>query len=246
MAWSADGSADIDGSHSIARQLRVVHDNIGRAAERVGRQPSSVRLIVVTKGVPVGRVQQAVEAGARCIGENRLQEALPKITALSGLREDLSWHFLGRLQRRKVKAVVGTFEMIHSVDRLELAAEIDQRAKAIGAEQPVLLEVNLGEESSKTGFRPSEVADVMPALDAMTSLRVVGLMAIPPYSPHAEAARPYFRELRELTRSLAGLQLERVRMNELSMGMSHDYEIAVEEGATMVRVGTAIFGARDG
>lgn len=246
MSWSVDGSADIEGSHSIARQLRAVQDNIGRAAERVGRQPSSVRLIVVTKGVPVGRVQQAVEAGARCIGENRLQEALPKITALSGLREDLSWHFLGRLQRRKVKAVVGTFEMIHSVDRLELATEIDQRARAIGTRQAVLLEVNLGGESSKAGFDPSEVADLMPALDAMSSLQVEGLMTIPPYSPNADAARPYFRELRELARSLGGLRWERVRMNELSMGMSQDYEIAVEEGATMVRVGTAIFGARDG
>lgn len=243
---SSDGSADLEGSHAIARRFRVVCENISRAATRVGRPANSVRLIVVTKGVPIRCVEQAVEAGARCIGENRLQEARPKITALSAVQEGVSWHFLGRLQRRKVKAVVGTFELIHSVDRLELAEEIDRRARAIGARQPVLLEVNLGGEPNKAGFGPAEVADLMPTLDAMPSLQVEGLMAIPPYAPDPEAARPYFRQLRELSRSLGGLQLELVHMNELSMGMSQDYEIAVEEGATLVRVGTAIFGARDG
>ncbi len=215
------------------------------AAERVGREPRSVRLIVATKGVSVDRIAEAVEAGARWIGENRLQEALPKIEALHAVRSDLSWHFIGRLQRRKVRAVVGTFDMIHSVDSLELAAEIDRRAHLAGLMQKVLLEVNLAAEPTKAGFQPSQLADALPRLDTLGSIEILGLMAIPPFSRDAEAARPHFRSLRELAQSLARLALQRVRFQELSMGMSQDYEIAVEEGATMVRIGTAIFGARD-
>lgn len=226
--------------------LHVVRDNIRRAAERVGRDPASIRLVVVTKGVPVENLAQAVREGARCIGENRLQEALPKIAALRAAGQDVSWHFIGRLQRRKVRAVVGTFGMIHSLDSLELAAEIEWRAEAMGLRQKVLLEVNLGEEAAKGGFRREELKEALPALAALRSLQVEGLMTIPPYSPEPESARPYFRELRELARSLEGLQQGCIGMHELSMGMSQDYEIAVEEGATMVRVGTAIFGARRG
>lgn len=220
-------------------------DNISRAATRVGRDPRAVRLIVATKGVPVDRIARAIEAGATWIGENRLQEALPKIAALASIRPDLRWHFIGRVQRRKVKAVVGTFEMIHSVDSVDLADEINRRACAARVNQKVLLEVNLGKEPSKAGFRATEVEGVLPVLDTMPSLDVRGLMAVPPYSPNPEATRHSFRRLRELAASLGRLPLERVRMDELSMGMSQDYEIAVEEGATMVRVGTAIFGPRD-
>lgn len=229
----------------ISRQLRDVLNNISRAAKRVGREPSSVRLIVVTKGVPLEKIRQAVEAGTHDIGESRLQEALPKIEALAGCQRDIAWHFIGRLQRRKVRAVVGVFDMIQSVDSLELAAEINRRAQASGVSQKILLEVNLGEESSKGGFCQSAVREVLPMLDRMSSLQVEGLMAIPPFSPDAEAARPYFRSLRGLAEVCATQQLEHIRMHELSMGMSQDYEIAVEEGATMVRVGTAIFGERE-
>lgn len=236
--------ADVIQSDVIARNVRTVLDNIRRAAQRVSRQPETIRLLAATKSVSADRILEAIQAGVRILGENRLQEALPKIDAV-GPREGLSWHFIGRLQRRKVKAVVGLFGLIHSVDSLELAAEIDRRAGEAGLRQAVLLEVNIGGEASKTGFTPAGVADALAVIDRMPNLGVKGLMAIPPPTAEAEGARPYFRRLRELARSLASPTLHRVRLEELSMGMSQDYEIAVEEGATLVRVGSAIFGARD-
>ena len=229
-------------SDRIAGNVRDIVERISRAAIRAGRRPDTICLVAVTKSVPVERIRPAVEAGVRICGENRLQEALPKIGALGG--RDLRWHFIGRLQRRKVKAVVGTFELIHSVDSMELAAEIDRRAKEAGLQQGVLLEINVGREATKTGFSPDEAANVVAALDAMPNLAVRGLMAIPPPAQSADAARPYFQAMRELARSLASPHLHRVRMEELSMGMSRDFEVAVEEGATMVRIGTAIFGER--
>ncbi len=201
--------------------------------------------MAVTKSVPVERIRPAIDAGVRLIGENRLQEAVPKIDALGGVR-DIRWHFIGQLQRRKVKAVVGTFELIHSVDSVELAAEIDRRAGDAGIRQRVLLEINVGREATKAGFAPDEVAQAVTALEAMPNLAVQGLMAIPPPGPDAESSRPYFRALRELAGALASRDLRRVRMEELSMGMSQDFEVAVEEGATLVRVGTALFGGRHG
>lgn len=232
-------------SDSIARNGRHVLERIRQAAIRAGRRPDAVHLVAVTKSVPVERISLAVDAGARIFGENRLQEALPKIAALGGGR-GLQWHFIGRLQRRKVKAVVGTFEMIHSVDSVDLAAEIDRRAADAGIQQNVLLEVNAGGEATKAGFSPDEAANAVTTLDAMPNLSVRGLMVIPPPGPDAEASRPYFRAMRELARSLASPRLTRVRMEELSMGMSRDFEVAVEEGATLVRIGTAIFGERHG
>lgn len=229
---------------AIARNVRAVLDRIGRAANRAGRKPEAIRLVAVTKTVPAERIRAAVDAGVRLLGESRLQEALPKIEALRGL--GVHWHFIGRLQRRKVKAVVGTFAMIHSVDSLALATEIDRRAGEAGLRQDVLLEINVGGEATKTGFSPDEAANAVAALDALPNVAVRGLMAIPPPGPDAEAARPYFRAMRELAGSLAGRGLRRVRMEELSMGMTGDFEVAVEEGATMVRIGTAIFGARHG
>lgn len=237
-------NGDATGADAIAGHVREVLERISRAADRAGRRPDTIRLVAVTKSVPVERIRPAVEAGVRIIGENRLQEALQKIEALGG--RDLRWHFIGRLQRRKVKAVVGKFELIHSVDSVELAAEIDRRAREAGLQQGVLLEINVGREATKTGFSPDEAADAVAALDAMPNLAVKGLMAIPPPAPGADAARPHFQAMRELARSLASPRLKRVRMEELSMGMSRDFEVAVEEGATMVRIGTAIFGERHG
>lgn len=229
---------------AIARNVREVLDRIARAATRAGRKPESVRLVAATKTVPVERIRVAVNAGVRLFGESRLQEALPKIEALRGC--DVEWHFIGRLQRRKVKAVVGTFAMIHSVDSLELATEIDRRAEEAGLRQDVLLEINVGGEATKAGFSPDEAADAVSALDVLPNVAVRGLMTIPPPGPDPEASRGYFRTLRELAASLGGRGLRRVRLEELSMGMSGDFEVAVEEGATMVRIGTAIFGARHG
>jgi pyridoxal phosphate enzyme (YggS family) len=239
---------DIGDPHVIARNVRSVLEHIRRAALRAGRQPDEIRVIAATKSVPPEQIRYAIEAGVRILGENRLQEALPKITALasSGTGNGLSWHFIGRLQRRKAKAVVGLFELIHSVDSLELAAEIDRRAREANLRQPVLLEVNIGGETSKAGFSPSAVVEALTAVDAMPNLSVAGLMTVPPPAAEPEAVRPCFRRLRELAHALAGRGWQRVRLDELSMGMSQDYEIAVEEGATMVRIGTAIFGARPG
>jgi len=237
-------NGDPSSADAIARNVREVLERIGRAAARAGRRPETVCLVAATKTVPVARIRHAVGAGVRILGESRLQEALPKIEALEG--RDVRWHFIGTVQRRKVKAIVGAFAMIQSVDSLDLAVEIDRRAGDAGIRQAVLLEINVGGEPTKAGFSPGGVADAVAALDALPNLAVQGLMAIPPPGGDAEASRPYFRAVRELARSLAGPALKRLRMEELSMGMSGDFEVAVEEGATMVRVGTAIFGERNG
>ena len=227
---------------TIADRVRSIVDEIRHAAVRAGRNPESVRLLAASKTVSVERVREAVDAGIWHLGENRLQEALPKIEALD--REGVVWHFIGTLQRRKVKSVVGRFETIHSVDSLALAEEIARQAKSAGLRQRVLLEVNLGEESSKGGFAPAALVQVLPRLNELEQLDVRGLMAIPPPTATAEAARPYFRQLRELAQALTAQGCRNINMQELSMGMSHDFAVAVEEGATYVRVGTAIFGAR--
>lgn len=232
--------ADAQESDAIARNVRTVLANIRQAALRAGRDPESVRLIAATKSVPPDLVRSAVAAGVRILGENRLQEALPKIEAI-GSREGVAWHFIGRLQRRKVKAVVGRFQVIHSVDGLDLAEEINRRAAEAGLVQAVLIEVNVGGEATKGGLAPASVAGTVAAMQAFPNLSVQGLMAVPPLATDPEAARPHFRRLRELAASLAHQGVK-----ELSMGMSQDYAVAVEEGATMVRVGTAIFGARRG
>jgi pyridoxal phosphate enzyme (YggS family) len=227
---------------SIGDRLRCVLDQIGRVAQAAGRPPDSVRLVAATKTVPVERIREAITAGLRYAGENRLQEALPKILALKG--DPIRWHFIGQLQRRKVRDVVGAFELIHSVDSLELAAEIDRRAGASGLRQDVLLEVNVGRETTKAGFRPDELPAILPQFAGLHHLGVRGLMAIPPPAEEAEQARPFFRLMCQLAGDLSRLNVQGVSMEELSMGMSHDYVVAVEEGATIVRVGTAIFGAR--
>ncbi len=227
---------------TIAARVRTVLDEIYRAAVRRGRSPDAIRLVAVSKTVSVERLREALDAGIRHVGENRLQEALPKIESLG--REGVAWHFIGALQRRKVRSLVGRFGTIHSVDSLALAEEIDRRAQDAGLRQRVLLEVNLGREISKSGFEPAALLAALPALNELGSLDVHGLMAIPPPSSTAEAARPYFRRLRELGQTLTAQGCGNINMQELSMGMSHDYPVAVEEGATYVRVGTAIFGAR--
>lgn len=228
---------------SIASNINAVLEGIRLAAVRAGRRPDAVRLIAATKSVPAQQIRQAIDAGVRILGENRLQEALEKMSAI-GPRDDVTWHFIGRLQRRKVKEVVGRFSLIHSVESLELAAEIDRRAAMAGIQQAVLVEVNIAGEPTKAGFAPSSVHAALEMLDSLPHLAVKGLMTVPPLAQDPEQSRPHFRRLRELAGSLADTGFKRIRLDELSMGMSHDYGIAVEEGATMVRVGTAIFGER--
>ncbi|GKS57171.1 UPF0001 protein [Nitrospira sp.] len=233
----------VDGNgENIGRRIEAIRAALRAAARRAGRDASSVRLLAATKTVSVDRVRTALAAGLRLFGENRLQEAMPKIEALAS--EPIEWHFIGRLQRRKVKQVVGRFALIHSVDSVELAEEINRRAEGAGLIQPVLLEVNVAGEASKGGFAPHTVAEILPALAAMPHLSVRGLMTIPPYTEDPEGSRSAFRSLRALSVELSRKGMAGMAFDELSMGMSNDFAVAVEEGATIVRIGTALFGAR--
>jgi PLP dependent protein len=229
--------------NTIAGNVSRILDNIRSAALRSGRRADAIRLVAATKLVSVERIKEAVSAGVTIFGENRLQEALPKIEQLG--HEAVAWHFIGRLQRRKVKAVVGRFALIHSVDSIELAEEINRRAEEAGMRQSVLLEVNIAGEGTKGGFAPLAIADACGRLGSLPHVAVKGLMTVPPLNPDSAQTRVYFRQLRELAQSLTGSGLVTINMDELSMGMSADYQVAVEEGATLVRIGTAIFGARD-
>jgi pyridoxal phosphate enzyme (YggS family) len=227
---------------TIAERVQLVLSKIRSAADKVGRPPGSIRLVAATKTVTVDRIQDGIGAGLSILGENRVQEAVPKIAALK--QAQVRWHFIGQLQRRKVRSVIGLFDLIHSVDSLDLAQTIDRRAGEAGCCQDILLEVNIGGEPTKAGFRPDDLVSLVPTMPGLSHIRIKGLMAIPPPVANAEMARPYFRKLRDVVTRIAALSIPSVTMDELSMGMSNDYEVAVEEGATFVRVGTAIFGAR--
>lgn len=220
-------AAVIDVAGNVAR----VRERIVRAARRVGRAPEEVLLVGISKLVDVEPIRRALAAGLPALGENRVQEAREKIGALG---RPVPWHMVGHLQTNKARDAVLLFDLIHSVDRLELARELDRRAAGRVAE--ILVQVNLAGEATKGGFAPDELKSALEALAGLSRLRVRGLMAIPPPVEHGEQARGWFRRLREL-RDGAGLE-------HLSMGMSDDFEVAVEEGATIVRVGTAIFGPR--
>ncbi|MFI5331547.1 MAG: YggS family pyridoxal phosphate-dependent enzyme [Desulfobaccales bacterium] len=222
----------------IAQNLEEVRRRMAAAARRAGRDPGQVRLVAVSKTVPVELIRQAVAAGQRLFGENYLQEARGKIEALG---EAASWHFIGHLQSNKAKAAVNRFELIHGVDRLKLARALDAAAASAGTIQKILMQVNLAGEASKSGTSPEAAAELQREISQLPHLRLVGLMTMPPFLD-PEAVRPYFRALRELR---DGLQdLGGTPLPELSMGMSGDFEVAIEEGATLVRVGTAIFGSR--
>ena len=227
----------------LSTKIQAIRERMRRAAERAGRDPSDVRLVAATKYVEASRVLDAIRAGLTICGENRWQEAQAKMQAV-GERGDVEWHFIGRLQRRKLKWLVGRFNLIHSVESLEQAEEIQRRAHERHTSQAVLLEVNVGGEESKGGFSPDALSSAVSQIDAFPSVCVQGLMTVPPWNPDPELMRPYFQRLKQLAELISSLPLQRVHMRELSMGMSNDFEIAVEEGATLVRVGTALFGPR--
>ena len=226
----------------ISHNLESVHTRIADAARKSGRPPESVRLIAVSKEITDDKIIEARKAGAVLFGENKVQEALDKIERLAG--ENIRWHFIGHLQKNKVKQVVGRFEMIHSIDSLELAEAVHKKSMDLGVMTPVLVQVNISGEESKFGISPGELEGLLRPVSRLPGIRVEGLMTIPPFDPDPEKSRPYFVRLRELRDRCAGLVIENISMDELSMGMSNDFEVAVEEGATMVRVGTAIFGPR--
>jgi pyridoxal phosphate enzyme (YggS family) len=227
---------------SVAQNVARVQERIRQAALRVGRDPASVRLVAAAKTVEVARVRAAIAAGVRIIGENYLQEARRKMGQLG--HETVEWHLIGTLQRNKVRYIFDLFDMLHAVDRLELAEEIHRRGARLGRRMPVLLEVNVGGEMSKSGFSPEALLQAVETLVGYTSLQVCGLMTVPPPTATPEAARPFYRTLRELRDLLVSRGIEGLECSELSMGMTADFEVAIEEGATLVRVGTAIFGPR--
>ncbi|MGH7348987.1 MAG: YggS family pyridoxal phosphate-dependent enzyme [Candidatus Rokuibacteriota bacterium] len=213
--------------------LGRVQEAMARACARAGRSPDQVLLIAVSKTIDADRVRLAVAAGVAALGENRVQEAREKIETLG---RPVPWHLIGSLQTNKARDAARLFDWIHSVDRLELARELSRRAHGAERVINVLLQVNLGDEPQKGGVAPAEVKRLCDAVAGLPGLRVRGLMAIPPAAPTPEATRPHFRALHQLRDELG--------LDHLSMGMSADYEVAIEEGATMVRVGTAIFGPR--
>lgn len=227
---------------TVETRVQSVLAKIRAATEKAGRPAGSVRLVAATKTVAIPQIAEGVRAGLSILGENRVQEALTKIPAFN--HSQVQWHLIGQLQRRKVRSVVGVFNLIHSVDSLELAQEIDRRAGDAGHKQDVLLEVNIGNEPTKAGLRPDDVPDVVSVMARLPHVSIKGLMAIPPPTGDPESARPYFRKLNGLAKLIDAQHLPSVKMEELSMGMSNDYEVAIEEGATLVRVGSAIFGAR--
>jgi pyridoxal phosphate enzyme (YggS family) len=226
----------------VAAALQRVRERIDAAAERAGRDPGGVTLVAVSKGHPPSLIREAIAAGQQDFGENRVQEAAAKYKELG---TEVRWHFVGRLQRNKVKDLVGWVDLIHSVDRPELAAEIGNRAAATGAPQEVLAEVNVTGDRGRGGVMPAGLAPLLEEAATVAGVRVTGLMAMAPIVSSPEGARPYFRRLARL-RDEAATRFPHLGIHHLSMGMSQDYEVAVEEGATLVRVGEAIFGRRPG
>ena len=230
-------------AENIRERLAQVRDQIARAAERANRKPDEITLIAVSKTFDSSTVQRAVDAGALDLGENRVQEAAEKVQAVEG--ERLRWHLIGHLQSNKARLAVRAFQFIHTVDSGELAARLDRIAGEEGRRPAVLVQVDLAHEATKSGADEAELPRIVEALDAAQHLEFRGLMTLPPFFERAEQARPFFRRLREILDQLNSNRSPERRLTELSMGMSHDFEVAIEEGATMVRVGTAIFGARD-
>jgi len=230
---------------SISDNIARVKQRISDVAARVGRNPNSITLMAVSKVVEPERIHQAYEAGIRVFGENRVQEFADKTSAVQDLAQ-AEWHLIGHLQSNKANKASGLFHAIDSVDSVRLAQKLDQAAQQAGKILPILLEINVGGEENKSGIAPDspELEELLNAASGLQNLQVQGLMTIPPYTEDPEGARTYFRKLRDLRDQIAARKFPGIRMEVLSMGMSHDFEIAIEEGSTCIRVGTAIFGER--
>ncbi len=225
----------------IEDNIREIRENIAEAALKSGRKPSEVQLMAVTKTVDDDRILEAIEAGVDIMGENYVQEAKRKIEKMD---VNVKWHMIGYLQSNKAKYAVKLFDMIHSVDRMGLATELDKRSAAAGRVTDILVEVNVSGEESKSGIPADRAQDLITQISMLENLSIRGLMTMPPWFDDPEDARPYFIALRKLRDEIITENINGVEMRELSMGMSGDYRVAVEEGATIVRIGTAIFGAR--
>lgn len=227
----------------LASAFAAIHETMASACRRAGRKPESVQLLAVSKTQSALAIDQAAAVGQRIFGENRVQEARDKVALVR--QPELQWHLIGPLQRNKVKIAVQLFHMIQSVDSLELAREIDRR---MPPEQvmPVLLQVNIGGESQKSGMAPQDLEGVLTDIAQLPHLSVRGLMTVPPFTDDAQETRPFFREMAKLAQDMGALNLPGVSMDTLSMGMSHDFAVAIEEGSTLVRIGSLLFGSRQG
>lgn len=228
-------------STTIAANIAVINERIARAAARAGSDPESIRLMAVSKTVEPERIRMALEAGITLLGENYVQEAREKIPSIGRATQ---WHMIGHLQTNKVKYVVNLFDWVHSVDRAELAQELNKRALQNDRRLNVLIEVNVSGEASKSGIAPQQAAGLARLISTLPGLNLQGLMTMPPYPDNPEDSRPYFVALRNLRDEIRKAAIPGISMDELSMGMTDDFEIAIEEGATIVRVGRAIFGER--
>jgi len=228
----------------VSQNLLHVQERVNKAAEHIGVCPDDISLVLVSKRIAAEKVQEAASSGGIVFAENRVQEAKNKIPQIQG--DNLEWHMIGHLQKNKINAALKLFNMIQSVDSVDLAKALDASAERQGIEfVKCLLQVNIGEESTKGGMESAKVFDMLGEISACTRLRVQGLMAIPPFCAEPEDSRQYFREMRKLWDRAKQLSLPNLDMKFLSMGMSHDFDIAIEEGSNMVRVGTSIFGERD-
>ena len=225
----------------IAKRLEDVCKRIDDAANAAGRNSGSIRLVAVSKTYPASAVLEAYQAGQRVFGENYVQELIAKAAEIS---EPVEWHFIGHLQSNKVRQIAGLVTLIHSVDRLSLAEEISRQWGKLGKICDILVQVNISGESTKSGTTEDGAVSLIADIAALPYVRIVGLMTMPPFFDEPDLARPCFAELKRLSSRIADLDLPGVQMNELSMGMSGDFEAAIREGATLVRVGTAIFGER--
>ena len=229
--------------NEIERNLREIRERIERAARAAGRSPEGVQLVAVSKTFPVESISSAISAGQTCFGENRVQEAEPKIRALCDLHR-LEWHLVGHLQSNKARKACELFDVIHSLDGIRLAEKLSQACLEIGRQISVLLQVDLGDEETKFGADPAQVRGIVETVSDLKGIRLDGLMTMPPFFEDPRQARAYFARLRELLESLESERPGCLGRRHLSMGMSHDFEVAIQEGATMVRIGTSIFGAR--
>lgn len=226
----------------LAENLQQVNANIEKACAAVGRAPSEITLVAVSKTKPVSMLQEAYDAGARVFGENKVQEIMDKYDQLPS---DIQWHMIGHLQRNKVKYIIDKVAMIHSVDSLRLAQTIEQEAAKKDLVMPILLEVNVAEEDTKFGLKVEEVLPLLEQISSFSHIQVKGLMTIAPFVKNPEENREVFRTLKKLSVDISAKNINNVTMSVLSMGMTGDYQVAVQEGSTMVRVGTGIFGERN-
>ncbi|MDL1963716.1 MAG: YggS family pyridoxal phosphate-dependent enzyme [Deltaproteobacteria bacterium] len=230
-------------SEVLKKRLNNVKERIKKAAINCGRKPDTVHLVAVSKTMPENTVREAITAGVNILGENYIQEAKDKINTLSSY--PVSWHFIGHLQSNKAKYAVKLFDMIHTIDSLKLAHELNKQAKKINKIQQILIQINISMESTKSGIHEEDAQKLIKEISSFENLSIKGLMTMPPFFNNPEKARPYFSALRDLRDKIRNKVIKNINMQELSMGMTDNFEVAIKEGATFVRIGTAIFGERN-